>query len=65
METLSYSQGMALILFALLGVYIAWLGLCSNPARKWRQRLERIEAGRRRQEAEWIAGNCFRDWRKP
>ena len=64
MEMLSWSHGLALILFALLGVYIAWLGLCSRPARKWIRRMQRMEEGRARQEAEFIANNCFREWRK-
>ena len=64
MADLTYSEGMALIVFALLGVYVAWLGLCSNPARRWIRRMNRIAEGKRRQEAEWIASNCFREWRK-
>jgi len=64
MEMLSWSQGMALILFALLGVYIGWLGLYSPASRRWIKRLRRLEEGRARQQAEFIASNCFRDWRK-
>jgi hypothetical protein len=64
METLSYSQGMALILFALLGLYVGWLGLYSPASRRWMKRLRRMEEGRRRQEAEFVANNCFREWRK-
>ena len=64
-ETFSWSQGMALILFALLGVGVLYLGLTSRPSRRWIKQLQQIEDGRRRQEAEFIASNCFRDWRKP
>ena len=63
METLSWSDGMALFLmFALVG-YMAWLGLTAGSSRRWIRRMQRMEAGRRRQEAEWLANNCFREWR--
>ena len=63
METLSWSQGAALILFALLGVGVLYLGLTSRPSRRWIKRLQQIEEGRARQQAEWINSQCFESWR--
>jgi hypothetical protein len=64
METLSYSEGMALFIALCIAVYIAWLGLTSRPSRQWIRRMQRIQDGRRRQQAEWIASNTFPQWRK-
>jgi len=64
MADLSYSEGMALFLVACIAAYVAWMGLTARPSRRWMKRLRRLEEGRARQQAEFIASNCFRDWRK-
>ena len=64
MDDMSYSTGMALFIAFCLVVYIAWLALTSRPSRRWIKRMRRMEEGRRRQEAEWIASNCYPQWRR-
>ena len=63
MDDLSFSAGMALFLVLCLALLGLWAVLASGPSREWIRRMQRMEDGRRRQEAEFIAGNCFRDWR--
>ena len=64
MADLSFSEGKALFLVACIVVYVAWLGLTARPSRQWIRRMQRMEEGRARQEAEFIANNYFREWRK-
>ena len=62
--TNAYSTGMALILAACLVAYVIWCALTARPSRRWIKRMQRMEEGRARQEAEFVANNCFREWRK-
>jgi hypothetical protein len=55
---------MALFIVVCLVAYVAWMGLTARPSRRWIKRMQRMEEGRARQEAEFIANNCFREWRK-
>ena len=64
MADLSYSEGMALFLVVCIAVYVAWMGLTARPSRRWIKRMQRIQEGKARQEAEFVANNCFREWRK-
>ena len=64
METLSFSAGMAIFLVLCLALLGLWAVLASGPSREWIRRMQRMEDGRKRQEAEFIANNCFREWRK-
>jgi hypothetical protein len=54
---------MALFLAFCLIVYVAWAALTARPSRRWIKRLRQLERGRIKQEADFIASGCFKDWR--
>ena len=65
MDDLTFSAGMAIFLVICLALLALWAALASGPSRQWIRRMQQIKDGKAHQEAEWIASNCFRDWRKP
>jgi peptidoglycan/LPS O-acetylase OafA/YrhL len=58
---LLFWAGVAGLVIVVAAGGVEWL--LSRPSRRWIRRLQRIQAGRARQEAEFIASNCFKDWR--